>query len=200
VQPQDAIAAAPDGSQYAAMAAAAAAAAANAGERPNKQRKLASGAQQPGSMYGLPQGMNALYGAGGRNMPQYGGQGATSAGGAGRQQGLGGYGNMGVDPRGLPGMPGMPSMPQGMQGLSPALLQGLMGGMPGGGNTPSSGAGGGMPQLQGLNPALLQGLMSGQLPSAAMMGMDGSFGANSIKLEALQQTINDASNQQNHMQ
>ena len=57
----------------------------------------------------------------------------------------------------------------------------------------------GMPnaaQLQGLSPALLQGLMSGQLPSPAMMGMDGAFGGG-VKLDALQRTIQDAANAQN---
>jgi len=101
-------------------------------------------------------------------------------------------GMAGLNPYAARGMPsasmGIPALaaqggragPGGLPfGMDPRALAGLTGQLPG------------MPAgLQGLSPALLQGLMSGQLPPG-MMNMDGLGG---MKLDALQQTIADATN------
>lgn len=112
--------------------------------------------------------------------------------GAAQQQmaGLAQYQRAAGLPFGSMGMPagfGQQAGGQGLPfGLDPRGLAGLSG-MPGMPNAA---------QLQGLSPALLQGLMSGQLPSPAMMGMDGAFGGG-VKLDALQRTIQDAANAAN---
>jgi len=158
-------------SNYAAAAAAAVAAAgASNAERPSKQRKMAGGQPQgvPAGMYAVPPSMAGLANSYGRGVPMggMGGLGAVSMGFAAQGARGGLPFGLGGDGRGaLPGMPGAAGLP----------------GMPG------------AAQLQGISPALLQGLMSGQLPSPAMMGMDGAFGGG-VKLEALQQTIADAAN------
>jgi len=152
--------------QYAAMAAAVAAAQqAATQERPQKQRKTNQGGQSPG-MYGGQQLPPGMAGMAGLNPYGLGMPYGSMGAPAGQDMGRGGL-PFGMDARSLPGMPGqIPGMPAGM----------------------------GAAQLQGLSPALLQGLMSGQLPSPAMMGMEGGFGGAGGKLEALQQTIADATN------